>query len=369
MVSNAPQSQVDFPLQESLQLSTTLLASTPMDSDSRLSELAKSPPDSQQISSLAVSWAKKYYSTVAAYNQRKQQKTSETFQPLEFEGNRARTVDKLADTLKVACNLAWNKVETLLGEDIERHAISPDLINPAQIIADTRNLYRKALEAFAEQEPAARLAVLVGRELIEMRKKYSQADPLVLGFVTMQVHYVGQMLLGCLSHEERSLFVPYLKIIDDYLHIPFGNIHQAAANHDANSKALLAVQHLLSCTTPIAHAVYERVNLQHQGYRSSSGYLNDLMVKLSGIRDVEIFQSYLCLCALENSVQPVQEELFPICVMLYPRLHVKWKLVQDMLMALFWEIHDRLSPEDVLIFLPYLRTLTEMFSDEIFQDS
>lgn len=367
MVTNTQLLKAGTSLEENTLLASNLLGQSPMDSDSQLVAIAKSADS--KVSSLAVNWAKKYYSTVAAHDKRQQQKLPQASQAPEFSGNRARTVDKLSDTLKVACNLAWNKVEALLGADIERHAISPDLINPSQIIADSRNLYRKALDAYAEQEPASRLSVLVGRDIVEVRRKYSQADPLVLGFVTMQVHYVGQMLLGCLSPEERSLFVPYLKIIDDYLHIPFGNIHQAAANHDPNSKALLAVQHLLSCTTQIAQAVYDRVSSQHESYRSSTGYLSDMMVKLSSLRDIEIFQSYLCLCALENSVSPVQEELFPLCVMLYPRLHVSWKLVQDMLMVLLWEIHDRLPTEDVMIFLPYLRTLTEMFSDEVFQNS
>lgn len=318
------------------------------------------------VSSIAVNWAKKYYSTVTSHEKRSQIQAPKAQQLQEFEGNRARTVDKLTDTLKVASNIAWGEVQNLLGEDIQRHAISPDLINPAQITADARNLYAKAIDAFAEQESASRLSVLVGRNIIELRSKYSQADPLVLGFVTMEFHYLGRFLLESLSQAEQLQFIPYLKSIDDYLHIPFGEIKAAAGTHNSTSKSLIAVQHLLQNTTQIAGAVYERVRAQHQGYRSSSGYLTDTMVKLSSIRDVEIFQSYLCLCALENSIRPVQQELFPLCVMLYPRLHVSWKLVQDMLLVLFWEIHDRLPAEDVMVFLPYLRTLTEMFSNEVF---
>jgi hypothetical protein len=184
----------------------------------------------------------------------------------------------------------------------------------------------------------------------------------------MEFHYLGTFLLESLSQAEQLQFVPYLKIIDDYLHIPFGEIQATAGNHDRNSKTLIAVQHLLQNTTQIASVVYDRVSAQHQGYRSSNGYLTDTIVKLSSIRDVEIFQSYLCLCALEGGIRPVQQELFPLCVMLYPRLHVSWKLVQDMLLVLFWEIHDRLPAEDVMVFLPYLRTLTEMFSDDVFQN-
>jgi hypothetical protein len=320
------------------------------------------------VSSMAVNWAKKYYTTVTAHEKLSQLKAPQAQQLQEFEGNRARIVDKLTETLKVASDIAWGKVQNLLGQDIERHAINPELINGSQIIADARKLYSKAIDAYAEEESPARLSVLVGRDILDLRSKYSQADPLVLGFVTMEFHYLGSFLLESLSQSEQSQFVPYLKIIDDYLHIPFGEIQAAAGNHDRKSPALIAVQHLLQNTTQIASAVYDRVSVQHQGYRSSNGYLTDTMVKLSSIRDVEIFQSYLCLCALEGGIRPVQQELFPLCVMLYPRLHVSWKLVQDMLLVLFWEIHDRLSPEDVMVFLPYLRTLTEMFSDDVFQN-
>jgi hypothetical protein len=274
----------------------------------------------------------------------------------------------LTDTLKLASEIAWSKVEAILGEQIERHAIDPSLINPLEIGADTRTLYRKAIDAYADREPVFRLSVLVGKDIIQVRRKYSQTDALVLGFVTLQFQYTSKILLGCLSESERSEFAPYLKVVDDYLHIPYGEINEAAANQPPNSRGLLAVQHLLQQTTKIASAVYDRASSQHPGYRSSSGYLSDREVKNSGIRDVEIFQSYLCWCVLEESMSPVQQELFPICVMLYPKLHVSWELVQDMLLILFWEISDRLPAADVMVFLPYLRTLTEMFSSHVFEN-
>lgn len=67
-------------------------------------------------------------------------------------------------------------------------------------------------------------------------------------------------------------------------------------------------------------------------------------------------------------MRPVQQELFPICVMLYPKLHVSWELVQDMLLILFWEISDRLAAEDLMVFLPYLRTVIEIFSSDVFEN-
>jgi hypothetical protein len=320
------------------------------------------------VSSLAVSWAKKYYSTVAARENRSVRSTPQSPDLINFEGNRAKIFDKLIEALELASEIAWSRVEEILGEQIECHAIDPSLINPLEIAADTRNLYRKAIEAYGDGEPVFRLSVVVGKDIIQIRRKYSETDPLVLGFVTMEFQYTSKILLGCLSELERSQFAPYLKILDDYLHIPYGEIHLAAANLSPNSKALLAVQHLFQHTTQIASAVYEQASSRHQGYRSNSGYLIDPVVKISGIRDVEIFQSYLCWCVLEGSIRPVQQELFPICVMLYPKLHVSWELVQDMLLILFWEISDRLPAEDVMVFLPYLRTVTEMFSSDVFDN-
>ncbi|CAA9305102.1 hypothetical protein AVDCRST_MAG84-377 [uncultured Microcoleus sp.] len=320
------------------------------------------------VSSFAVSWAKKYYSTVAARENQAPRQIPPSPELSNFEGNRAKIVDKLTNTLKLASEIAWSRVEALLGEQIERHALNPSLINSLEIAADTRTLYRKAIDAYADREPIFRLSVLVGKDIIQVRRKYSETDPLVLGFVTAQFQYTSKILLGCLSESERSEVAPYLKVVEDYVHIPYGEINEAAANQPANSRALLAVQHLLQHTTQIASAVYERASSQHQGYRSSSGYLSDREVKISGIRDVEIFQSYLCWCVLEGSIRPVQQELFPICVMLYPKLHVSWELVQDMLLILFWEICDRLPAEDLTVFVPYLRTVTEMFSSDVFEN-
>ena len=119
-------------------------------------------------------------------------------------------------------------------------------------------------------------------------------------------------------------------------------------------------------SSEVARTVCDRVQRQHPSYQSYSGSLETLAVQQSSIRDVEMFQVYLSLCVLEDSIRSVQQELFPLCVMLYPHLKVSWKLVQNMLLVLFRQIRDRLPAERMMVFLPYLRTLTEMFSDEVF---
>lgn len=56
-----------------------------------------------------------------------------------------------------------------------------------------------------------------------------------------------------------------------------------------------------------------------------------------------------------------------MCVILYPRLHISWKLIQDMLDAMSDELEKRLLPENFAVFSPYLHVLSEIFSDQVVQ--
>jgi hypothetical protein len=185
----------------------------------------------------------------------------------------------------------------------------------------------------------------------------------------MQFHYTGQKLLEWLTPTEQRLWLPYLKVMDDHMYMPLQAAYEAAANHPFDSPALSAVQHLLPFSSKIAVSVCNQVCRLYPSYASYSGLLSNPTVKTASIRDVEMFQVYLCLCVLEDDIRSVQQELFPLCVMLYPRLKVSWRLIQDMLKTMGWDMHDRLPANDMATFLPYLRTLTEMFSSDVFQDA
>jgi len=317
--------------------------------------------------SLAMLWAKKYYLSVTRDNS--QRTKNESLEEVNSGIGRQKIANKLMQNLTLASAQAWSLTETLLSEEIRRHGINPELINPLEIAVDTRNLFQKAWEAFADGAAPERLSVLVGKDCGRVRQKYTSQDPRAIGFVSMQFHYTGQKILDWLSSAEQALFAPYLKVMDDHMYMPLQGAYEAAANHEENSPALLAVQHLLPISSRIAYAVYERVIRQHPGYQTYSGSLRSEIVKISSIRDVEMFQVYLCLCVLEGNIRSVQQELFPLCVMLYPRLQVSWTLVQEMLNNILWEMHDRLSVDHIVLFLPYLRTLSDIFSHEVFQDS
>ncbi|MBD1804593.1 hypothetical protein H6F98_03775 [Microcoleus sp. FACHB-SPT15] len=330
-------------------------------------EISAPQSSKSNVHSLAALWARKYYVSVTGMEEQASIEKDENLKEVTSKEGRERTSDKLRQNLTLASAQAWSLTETLLSEEIRRHGIDPNLINPLQIAADTRHLFQKALAAYSEHTTPRRLSVVVSKDFGQVRQKYTSVDRRAIGFVSMQFHYTGQMLLKWLSPAEQALWIPYLKVMDDHMYMPLQAAYEAAANHSFDSPALSAVQHLLPVSSKIAVSVCQQICRQHPKYASYSGSLNSITVKTASIRDVEMFQVYLCLCVLEDDIHSVQRELFPLCVMLYPRLRVSWRLVQDMIKTLGWDMHDRLSPDDMAAFIPYLRTLTEMFSSDVFK--
>lgn len=346
----------------------SLTISSPSQKDPATIAEARSQ-ESSNIHSLAAIWARKYVVSVSAQDATDALRNQSNLAEITSKEGRTHTAAKLLKHLTLASAQAWSMTETLLSEEVDRHGINPDLINPWEIAADCHSLFQKALDAYAERATPRRLSVILGGEFGRVRQKYTAEDPRAIGFVSMQFHQTGKALLDRATTTERSLVEPYFKVMDDHMYMPLRNAYNAAANHECDSPVLAAVQALLPISTKIAYAVCNQVARSNPGYQSYSGLLGSATVRVSSIRDVEMFQVYLCLCALEDSIASVQRELFPLCVMLYPRLNVSWKLVQDMLQTLGWEMHDRLTPENLEVFLPYLRTLTEMFSADVFQSS
>jgi hypothetical protein len=340
----------------------------PTSGTSEISSDERPPTDKSKsnLHTLAAAWARKYIVSVTSEYDEAQVKKVDRLSDYASSEGRHYTTEKLMQGLKLASAQAWSMTENLLSVEVLRHGIDPDLLDPWQIAADSHQLFEKALLAYGDQLTAQRLSVVIGDDCGRLRQKYTADDPRTIGFVSMQFHHTGRILLDQLSPAEHVLFSPYLKVMDDHMYMPLREAYQAAASHEPNSPELLAVQNLLPISSRIAQRVCDQIRRLNPGYQTYSGSLNSLDVKTSSLRDVEMFQVYLCLCALEGNVSSVQHQLFPLCVMLYPRLKVKWQMVQDMLQVIGWELYGQLSPTDMAVLIPYLRTLSEMFSTEVF---
>jgi len=341
---------------------------------------------SQSVSSLAQAWAKKYMQSLSVETEHGNSDLFDKDSTLSQEG-RQKTAEKLQKALRFTSSQAWAKTEALLAQQVQNHNLDPDLIDPWQISVDCHALFDKTLEIYAQRSASqtsiseknssqsstdlispAKLATKISKDIGRVRYKYTAKDPRVLGFVSMQFHYSGQMLLDLLNPIEKTAVGSYLKVIDDHLYMPLERAYDAAADLTYNSPELLAVRDLMPITSEISKTVCEKVISLYPYYNCYSGQLQSQAIKSSSLRDVEMFQIYLCLCVLEGNISSIQEELFPICVMLYPPLKVSWDLIRNMLRLLGQELSYRLNPSDVDLFSPYINAMSQMFSEEILMD-
>ncbi|QLE59581.1 hypothetical protein [Nostoc sp. TCL26-01] len=349
----------------------------------------------KNVESLAQQWAKKYLQNLQ-FDHHEEKYDDTNLSDIVSQTGREMTAEKVLDSLRTVSAKAWNKTEALLSAELKRHRLDPNMINPWEVAADSFNIYQKslnvytqqstlrplslvvklaqegnplyeqALDVYTEQVAPSQLAKVIGTDIGAIRKKYTSLDPRIIGFVSMQFHYTSQMLLQPLNSVERSLVGAYFKVIDDHLYMPLQRVYAAAAEHSYDSPTLAAVQKLLPVSTQIAKNICQRVTELYPSYRSLSGMLSDSIVRTSTIRDIEMFQVYLWVCALEGNIAAIQQELFPLCVMLYPTLKVQWELIRQMLHLLGKEIQAILTPEQAKTFMPYFQALWQMFSPEVF---
>jgi len=287
---------------------------------------------------------------------------------LDLNQSRAAAADLLLNMLRSTSAQAWNKTETLLAHEVDRHQIDTTLIDPWAIAKDVHYVYEKALAAYVEDISPQRLSVLISKDLGLIRGKYTAVDPRVIGFVSMQFHYCGQFMLQQVSEPARRVLENYFKVIDDHLYMPLHRAYEAAANYDFGNPRLQTVHSLLPVSSKIAQQVVKAVHQLNPEYVCYTGPLNSPGVRVSSIRDVEMFQIYLWTCVLEEDISAITAELFPLCVMLYPTLKVNWQLVRQMLTQLGEAFKGHIKPQHIIYYQPYYQALWKMFSPAVFPD-
>lgn len=309
--------------------------------------------------SLAGLWAKKYVQNLA---------DSPDTTSTERVVGRSQTAETITKQLRFCSSRAWAKTESLLFREIQKHGIDVSLIDPWKIAEDSRLLFEQAAANYQAEVTPERFSVTIAQQCGQIRRHYTATDPRILGFLSMQFHYTGQFLLEELTPIERGLVSSYFKVMDDNLYMPLQRSYEAAAQHPYGASVLKAVQQLLPVSTRIAEFISLEVAEKNPNHHCYTGILSDPVVNISSIRDIEMFQIYLCLCVLEGNIASVQQELFPLCVMLYPPLNVQWELVRQLVQLLGQEITKRLPPESTLIFKPYLKAFRDMFSEDVFPE-
>jgi Phycobilisome protein len=310
--------------------------------------------DDSSVQNLAPIWAKKYITNLNSVDD-----------VVSLEKNLQQISDQLHSVMRISSIKAWVSTEKLISKEMERYEIDHNLIDPWQIAQDSFVVYDKAIELYSQQLPPEKISRELGAYISAIRAHYTASDVRIIGFVSLQFHYTGQLLLNYVPQSEQARLNSYFKVIDDHLYMPLQRAYQAAAAHDYKSRELGIIRQLMPMSTEIATKICDRVIELYPYYSSYSGYLTNPAIKVASIRDTEMFQMYLWVCILEKSIASVQEELFPLCLMLYPTLKVSWELVWQMIELLGNEIRDRLDEEQREIFVPYFQALWKMFNPAV----
>jgi hypothetical protein len=308
------------------------------------------------LSSFSQAWAKRYVQQV---NQPP---------PAETGTHRTAIAASLQQELRAISAKAWSKTEYLLAEQVKRHHIAADLINPWAIAKDVHDIYDQAFISYCSAITPERFAINISPILGHIRAKYTAIDPRVIGFVSMQFHNTGLLLLAAAAGD-RDVLQLYFKAIDDHLYMPLQRAYDAAASHAYESMELSIVRRLLPQSSAIAQTVVDQVLQAFPTHQCHSGALSSPQVRISSVRDAEMFQTYLWVCLLEDNISAVQQELFPLCVMLYPTLNVRWELVRYMLTLMDREFANRLDTPQFIRCATYLDSLKIMFAEDVFAPS
>ncbi|MBW4624712.1 MAG: hypothetical protein KME49_04160 [Brasilonema octagenarum HA4186-MV1] len=203
-------------------------------------------------------------------------------------------------------------------------------------------------------------------EMEELLLRYQEQhvmarDRRVVGFLTTLFNFINQSLISELTSVEKVLLCPYFKFIEEYVATPWVRVCAAAAKHQLGSPALTLVKQMLPMASEISSMVYCQLLELLLNHCSLRGKLGDPQVTHSCLRDLDMFQGYLWLCVLEDSLKPIEQELVPLCVMVMPSVGVKWEMTDKWKRFLVDEIESRVQLEHKPLLLHYTQGMEEAF--------
>jgi len=344
------------------------------------------------VESLSQIWAERYVPDLSTLSIRSNQcAVSELVEAASPQG-RVQTIAKLSRSVEINCKCAGIQTSVLFS-------YIPNIVNLTEsqgIAKAAGQVYQKVLEVYQTQSPppalqvakseaetidfssnveassaklglsvseVKQLATVLEPVLLEFQEQHlSSPDRRAVGFLSTQFHLSSKLVLNRLTLAEQVLVSPYFKFVEEQVCIPWQRVCAAAAKHELDSPRLALVQQLLPKSEDIAEAVYQRSVKLYSNHRSRRGGLSNREVKLSTVRDLQMFQGYLSLCVLEESMASVQDELLPLCIMVFPAVEVSWELVEQMTQLLMDEVLARVSNEYKSLLVPYTTAMQQIFS-------
>lgn len=185
-----------------------------------------------------------------------------------------------------------------------------------------------------------------------------------LGFITTLLNFSNKLIPERLTVPEQILIKPYLRFVEEHVALPWQRVCAAAARHQLDSSAFILVEQMLPQALEIARTVYYKLVQLLPNHRSRRGGLEDPGITHSCIRDLQMFQGYLWLCLLEDSMNPIEHELVDLCVMVMTGVKVKWEMTELWNKLLMEEILSRITLGQKSMLQPYASAMEKAFTKE-----
>jgi hypothetical protein len=208
------------------------------------------------------------------------------------------------------------------------------------------------------------IAAAIEPMLLEFQQQHILSkDWRTIGFITTLLNFSNNLLLLSqkLTPQEQLLIHPYFKFVEEQVALPWQRVCIAAAKYQVDSPTFKLVEQLFPASGDIAQTVYSQLIQLLPNHQSRRGELTDPGITHSCLRDLEMFQAYLWLCILEESMAPIESELVDLCVMVLPGVQVKWEMIELWNKLLTAEIIARVTPSQRTLVQPYADRLQQAF--------
>ncbi|MBD2607751.1 hypothetical protein H6G81_25285 [Scytonema hofmannii FACHB-248] len=236
------------------------------------------------------------------------------------------------------------------------------IVTPMTRQITTENVYNQVSLLLSAIPDIEELANDLEPLLLKYQDQHITAnDWRVVGFLTTLFNFSNKLLINQLTPVEKILLCSYFKFVEEEVALPWRRVCAAAAKHEVGSPALTLVEQMLPMAHEISSTVYCRLLQLFPDHHSLRGGLSKPDVAHSCLRDLDMFQAYLWLSVLEESIKPVEEELVPLCVMVMPTVGVKWEMIDKWKQLLIDEIESYVQPEEKHLLLNYTQGMEQAF--------
>lgn len=340
--------------------------------------------DSAPAHQLVELWSQRYLPDLSILPPQKYSFPATELISYASQAGRSKTVNRLRSLLSIQCELAGLEANALF-------TYIPNIVNLSEarrISPYVKRVYEKVFEIYQQQQPPSQylrfldasrqlfskvalpalmlpiihqLSEALEPVLLELQTIYMTAqDRRTIGFLTTQFHFTTKNILQKITPCEQVLIAPYLNFIEEQVCIPWQRL---CAVRSPNSKAFQLITQLLPKTRDISHQVLHQSIRHHPKHASRRGTLMESAVSASTLRDLQMVQGYLYLCVLEESMSAIEQELLPLCLIVFPNIGVAWELVEFMLRSLEQEIFSQIDPAQIWLISPYTGAMRELFAD------